>query len=124
MTGDVDRGAQDCSLHKASAVTRINERILTQVHMQPPESFWFTGSMGKQVEGFIVKPPDFKDREWVKVTKANQPMDLTKKYPVKFLIHGGPQGAWGDSWSFRWNAQLFAASGYVVVMINPRGSTG
>ena len=43
---------------------------------------------------------------------------------MKFLIHGGPQGAWGDSWSYRWNAELFAANGYVVVMINPRGSTG
>ena len=43
---------------------------------------------------------------------------------MKFLIHGGPQGAWGDDWSYRWNAELFAANGYVVVMINPRGSTG
>ena len=50
--------------------------------------------------------------------------DPAKKYPVKFLIHGGPQGAWGDDWSYRWNAELFAANGYVVVMINPRGSTG
>ena len=48
----------------------------------------------------------------------------SKKYPVKFLIHGGPQGAWGDDWSFRWNPQLFAANGYVVVMINFHGSTG
>ena len=43
---------------------------------------------------------------------------------MKFFIHGGPQGAWGDAWSYRWNAELFAANGYVVVMINPRGSTG
>ena len=50
--------------------------------------------------------------------------DEHKKYPVKFLIHGGPQGAWGDSWTYRWNAQLFAANGYVVIQINPRGSTG
>ena len=41
-----------------------------------------------------------------------------------FLIHGGPQGAWGQSWTYRWNAQVFAAAGYVVVMPNPRGSTG
>ncbi|MEO6119950.1 MAG: S9 family peptidase, partial [Terriglobales bacterium] len=41
-----------------------------------------------------------------------------------FVIHGGPQGAWGESWTYRWNAQLFAADGYVVVLINPRGSTG
>ena len=62
-----------------------------------------------KLQGFIIRPPGF---------------DPAKKYPVKFLIHGGPQGAWGDSWSYRWNAELFAANGYVVVMINPRGSTG
>ncbi|MBI2679221.1 MAG: S9 family peptidase [Candidatus Koribacter versatilis] len=90
-------------------LTHMNDAVLSQVAMQPLEPFWFTGSMGKKVEGFIVKPPDF---------------GASKKYPVKFLIHGGPQGAWGDSWSYRWNAELFAASGYVVVMINPRGSTG
>ena len=58
----------------------------------------------------MVKPPGF---------------DPNKKYPLKFLIHGGPQGAWGNEWTYRWNAELFAASGnYVVVMINFHGSTG
>ena len=61
----------------------------------------------------------------LKASSSARPVSiLRKKYPVKFLIHGGPQGAWGDSWSYRWNAELFAANGYVVVMINPRGSTG
>ena len=73
------------------------------------ESFWFAGANDTKVQGFLVKPPNF---------------DPSKKYPVKFLIHGGPQGAWGDAWSYRWNPELFAANGYVVVMINPRGSTG
>ena len=50
--------------------------------------------------------------------------DPAKKYPVKFLMHGGPQTAWGDAWSYRWNWELMAASGYVVVGINRRGSTG
>jgi dipeptidyl aminopeptidase/acylaminoacyl peptidase len=90
-------------------LTHVNDAVLSQIQMQPVEWFWFTGAEKKQVEGFILKPPDF---------------DQSKKYPVKFLIHGGPQGAWGDDWSFRWNPNLFAASGYVVVMINPRGSTG
>jgi len=94
---------------KATPLTHINEAVLSQVTMQPLESFWFTGSMQAKVQGFLIKPPDF---------------DAKKKYPVKFLIHGGPQGAWGDSWSYRWNAELFAANGYVVIMINPRGSTG
>ncbi len=93
----------------ATQLTHMNDAVLAQVQMQPIEWFWFTGSEKKQVQGFIVKPPDF---------------DPGKKYPVKFLIHGGPQGAWGDDWSFRWNPNLFAASGYVAVMINPRGSTG
>ena len=73
------------------------------------DSFWFPSIGQVKVQGFIIKPPNF---------------DPNKKYPVKFLIHGGPQGAWGDSWSYRWNAELFAANGYVVIMINPRGSTG
>ncbi len=73
------------------------------------ESFWFTAADKTKLQGFLIKPPAF---------------DPAKKYPVKFLIHGGPQGAWGDAWSYRWNAELFAANGYVVVMINPRGSTG
>jgi dipeptidyl aminopeptidase/acylaminoacyl peptidase len=94
---------------RANQLTHVNDALLAQIQMQPIEWFWFTGSEKKQVQGFIVKPPDF---------------DPSKKYPVKFLIHGGPQGAWGDDWSFRWNPNLFAASGYVAVMINPRGSTG
>jgi len=93
----------------AHQLTHVNDALLAQIEMQPIEWFWFTGAEKKQVQGFIVKPPDF---------------DPSKKYPVKFLIHGGPQGAWGDDWSFRWNPNLFAASGYLVVMINPRGSTG
>ncbi|HXZ26364.1 MAG TPA: S9 family peptidase [Terriglobales bacterium] len=98
-----------CARHSAHRLTHLNDAVLAQVQMQPLEPFWFTGAEQKKVEGFLVKPPNF---------------DPAKKYPVKFLVHGGPQGAWGDSWSYRWNPELFAASGYVVVMINPRGSTG
>ncbi len=94
---------------EARQLTHLNDALLAQIQMQPIEWFWFTGSEKKQVQGFLVKPPGF---------------DPASKYPVKFLIHGGPQGALGDDWSFRWNPNLFAASGYVVVMINPRGSTG
>ena len=83
--------------------------ILSRVSMSPIESFYFTGAHNDKVEGFLVKPPDF---------------DASKKYPVKFLIHGGPEGAWGDDWSYRWNPELFAANRYVVIMINFHGSTG
>src|SRR5207245_9637088 len=47
-----------------------------------------------------------------------------RKYPLLRMSHGGPQGAWGESWSDRWNPQVFAGGGYVVIMPNPRGSTG
>ncbi len=90
-------------------LTHLNDSVLSQVFMSTLESFWFTGALGDKVQGFLVRPPNF---------------DPKKKYPVKFLIHGGPQGAWGDDWSYRWNPQLFAANGYVVIMINFHGSTG
>ena len=93
----------------AAPLTHINDAVLSQVPMSPLEPFWFTGAKGDKVEGFLVKPPNF---------------DATKKYPVKFLIHGGPEGAWDDDWSYRWNPELFAANGYVVIMINFHGSTG
>jgi hypothetical protein len=50
------------------------------------------GAEGAKVQAFFVKPPDF---------------DAAKKYPVLMLLHGGPQGAWGESWTYRWNAPGF-----------------
>ena len=94
---------------QAHQLSHLNDAVLSKVQMNPLESFWFTGAEGAKVQGFLLKPPQY---------------DPMKRFPVKFLIHGGPQGAWGDEWSYRWNSQLFAADGYVVVMINPRGSTG
>jgi dipeptidyl aminopeptidase/acylaminoacyl peptidase len=109
-TGDVDKGKdKDCSLSKDWPITHVNDQLLSQISMSDAEPFWFPGANGDKVEGFLVKPPNF---------------DAGKKYPVKFLIHGGPQGAWGDDWSYRWNPELFAANGYVVIMINFHGSTG
>ncbi|HKR60012.1 MAG TPA: S9 family peptidase, partial [Pyrinomonadaceae bacterium] len=66
-------------------------------------------ALGAKVHGFVVKPVNF---------------DANKKYPLVVLIHGGPQGAWNDSWSYRWNPQVFANNGYIVFAPNPRGSTG
>jgi dipeptidyl aminopeptidase/acylaminoacyl peptidase len=91
------------------ALTHLNDALLAQLDLPKMESFWFTAKDGTKLQGFIIRPRGF---------------DAAKKYPVKFLIHGGPQGNWGDDWSYRWNAELFAANGYVVVMINMRGSTG
>jgi dipeptidyl aminopeptidase/acylaminoacyl peptidase len=103
-------GCKAANLEKSEVqLTDINHAVLSRVAMSPLESFWFTGASNDKVEAFFIKPPNF---------------DAKKKYPVKFLIHGGPQGAWGDDWSYRWNPELFAANGYVVVMINFHGSTG
>ena len=101
--------APHCQSVIAKRLTRFNDAVLSNVATSEPGFFWFDGAKGDKVEGLIVKPPNF---------------DASKKYPVKFLIHGGPQGAWGDDWSYRWNPELFAANGYVVIMINFHGSTG
>jgi dipeptidyl aminopeptidase/acylaminoacyl peptidase len=90
-------------------LTDLNNSVLSQVSMSPLESFWFTGAHGDKVQGWIIKPPNF---------------DPNKKYPVKFIVHGGPEVPMGDEWSYRWNFELFAANGYVVVFINFHGSPG
>ena len=104
---------KECALRSGTLeigpLTDLNTEVLGQLDLPGLERFSFVADDKSKVEGFILKPPGF---------------DPSKKYPVKFLIHGGPQGAWGDAWSYRWNAELFAADGYVVIMINPRGSTG
>ncbi len=109
LLGESKEPLPPCATSKARQLTHVNDSVLSQVSMSNLESYWFEGAKGDKVEGFLVKPPIF---------------DPNKKYPVKFLIHGGPQGAWGDDWSYRWNPELFAASGYVVIMINFHGSTG
>jgi dipeptidyl aminopeptidase/acylaminoacyl peptidase len=114
MTGNVDKGKETCSLNKDWAVTHVNDVLLSQVSMAKIEAFSFHGAHGDEVEGFLVKPPNF---------------DASKKYPLKFIVHGGPEVPMGDLWSYRWNAQLFAAPtssspGYVVIMINFHGSPG
>lgn len=90
-------------------LTHHNGALLAQLDLPAVEPFWFEGAEGAQVEGLLLRPPHF---------------DPSKKYPVLLLIHGGPQGAWGDDWGYRWNQQVMAAPGYVVLMINPRGSYG
>ncbi|MEO5924308.1 MAG: S9 family peptidase [Bryobacteraceae bacterium] len=93
----------------AAALTHLNDAILTAHRMMPLEELWTDGSDRSRIQSFIMKPPGF---------------NTTTRYPVMMLIHGGPQGSWGEAWSYRWNAQVMAAAGYVVVMPNPRGSTG
>ena len=70
---------------------------------------WFKGSGNYKVHAWVMKPSNFTEGE---------------KYPLAYLIHGGPQGAWGNQWSTRWNPAVFAEQGYVVIAPNPTGSTG
>jgi dipeptidyl aminopeptidase/acylaminoacyl peptidase len=91
------------------ALTHHNDPALAQVERNPLEPYGFRGALGDSVFGWIIKPPGF---------------DPGKRYPLVYLVHGGPQGAWDDGWSARWNYQMFAARGYVVAAVNFHGSTG
>jgi dipeptidyl aminopeptidase/acylaminoacyl peptidase len=92
-----------------TVVTKINAELLATFALKPAESITFAGAGGAPVQAWVVKPNTFRDGV---------------KYPLLYLVHGGPQGAWNDGWTYRWNAQVFASAGYVVFMPNPRGSTG
>jgi dipeptidyl aminopeptidase/acylaminoacyl peptidase len=89
--------------------SQANTDLLNQLDLPRPESVSVPGAGGTPMQMWILKPPGF---------------DAGKKWPLAYLVHGGPQGAWEDGWSFRWNPEVWAAQGYVVAMPNPRGSTG
>jgi len=99
----------DLGSSSVTQLTHTNDALLETLDMQPLEDFIFQGAQDSRIHGLLVKPPAF---------------DPSRKYPLVMLIHGGPQGAWMDNFHFRWNAQMFAAPGYVVAMINFHGSTG
>lgn len=90
-------------------VTFVNKATLDGLEMNEWESFEFKSPNGDEVQGFLIRPPFF---------------DKNKKYPLVYLIHGGPQGMWSNDFHYRWNSQLFAAPGYVVALVNPHGSKG
>lgn len=93
----------------AVKVASVSAEALKDVAWGEPEQFNFKGWNDQTVHGFVLKPANF---------------DPAKKYPVAFLIHGGPQGSFSNSWSYRWNPQVYANAGYAVVMIDFHGSTG
>lgn len=99
----------DASGKMTQKLTTLNDKLLSQLNLNPVEDFWFNSFDGKRAHGILVKPPAF---------------DPNKKYPLVYLIHGGPQGMFGDDFHYRWNASMFAAPGYVVAMVNFRGSKG
>ncbi|HXD32643.1 MAG TPA: S9 family peptidase [Pyrinomonadaceae bacterium] len=92
-----------------TSLSTTNNQQISRANLTKEEEVWWTGAVNKKIHGYIVKPSNF---------------DPSKTYPLIVLIHGGPQGAWNNSWSYRWNPQVFANAGYVVFAPNPRGSTG
>ncbi|MCU0244559.1 MAG: S9 family peptidase [Acidobacteria bacterium] len=91
------------------ALTSVNAAKLAAARLGEPEQFSFKGWNNETVYGYIVKPVDF---------------DASKKYPVAFMIHGGPQGSFGNDFHYRWNPQAYAGAGYAAVMVDFHGSTG
>jgi dipeptidyl aminopeptidase/acylaminoacyl peptidase len=90
-------------------ITGVNDELFASLDIPAPESIWYNGAGGAKVQSWIFRPPR---------------MVEGAKYPLVYLVHGGPQGAWMDSWSYRWCPALWAAQGYIVMAPNPRGSSG
>lgn len=90
-------------------LTSFNDSLFSNITFSSAESITYTGADGTPIQAWLIKPPFF---------------DPNKKYPLVFLVHGGPQGAWENGWHYRWNPQLWAAQNYVIFAPNPRGSTG
>jgi dipeptidyl aminopeptidase/acylaminoacyl peptidase len=96
-------------LAPARNISKANAALLKELDLPAAESVMVRVPDGKLMQMWLLKPPGF---------------DAEKKWPLAYLVHGGPQGAWTDAWSYRWNPQVWAAQGYVVALPNPRGSTG
>jgi dipeptidyl aminopeptidase/acylaminoacyl peptidase len=104
---EIYRAAADGS--NVQRVTNVSVRAVSDFKLRAAESVVYEGASGARVQAWILKPPGFSEH---------------RRYPLLYLVHGGPQGSWADSWGYRWNPQVFASAGYVVFMPNPRGSTG
>ena len=90
-------------------LTHHNDSLVARLSLYPVQEMWSRGALGDSVHSFVLRPP-----QW----------EAGEKFPTILLIHGGPQGAWLDTWHSRWNYQMMAAPGYGLVIVNPRGSTG
>ena len=91
------------------ALTQENDALVARLQLHPAEDMWYIGAGGDSVQAWVIRPPQYRPGE---------------KFPAILLVHGGPQGAWLDQWHSRWNYQMFAAPGFGVIAVNPRGSTG
>jgi len=90
-------------------ITAVNEKRMATIRLGEPDQMTFQGADGDEVFAWLVKPVDF---------------DPGKRYPVAFIIHGGPQGSSSNSFHYRWNPQIYAAAGYAALMVDFHGSTG
>lgn len=110
---DLGSGAQlylgDLDKNTWKAITDVNKQALADVRFGEYEQFSFAGAKGEKVYGYVMKPWNYKAGE---------------KYPVAFIVHGGPQSSFANNWSYRWNPQTYAGAGYAVVFIDFHGSLG
>jgi len=114
MVGDPERialpntaGATTAGrLFQGRQITHVNDDLFKDIQQSEPEEMWYRTFDGKNVQGWILKPPDF---------------DASRKYPLILEIHGGPHAAYGSTYTHEF--QWMAAKGYVVLFTNPRGST-
>lgn len=109
LTAPVELYSVDLNGGEPSRITHINDARLRHVEFGEPEQFTFKGFNDEDVYCYVVKPANF---------------DPSKKYPVAFLIHGGPQGSFGNHFHYRWNPQVYSGAGYAAVMVDFHGSTG
>lgn len=109
LLGPTEFYAVAASGGRPEKLTSVNDARLATIRLGQPERFKSTGARGETVYGYLVRPVDF---------------DPSKKYPVAFLVHGGPQGSFGNDFHYRWNPQVYAGAGYAVVMVDFHGSTG
>ncbi len=99
----------DVNGRNEAQLSHFNDEILTTIEMGEVDEFWYEGAGGDRIRAWLIRPPGFSQ---------------SQRYPTVFLVHGGPQGSWLDTFHYRWNTQLFAAPGYVVVAMDFHGSPG
>ncbi len=101
--------ALDAKSGTARQLTHFNDEFMKGIALGKVEPYWFKGANDEDIHGWLVFPPNY---------------DAAKKYPLVQLLHGGPHTMNRDSWSYRWNTQVFAGAGYIVTWVNRHGSTG
>ena len=109
LTAPVDLYSVNLGGGHAQRLTHFNAALLGTRSMGTPEQFTFSGWNGETVHAYVVKPADFA---------------AGAKYPIAFIVHGGPQVSFGNAWSYRWNPQVYAGAGYAVVFVDFHGSPG